>query len=197
MRRVSPRDQRDFLIEAVRADADAEAILSRAGALDMPDWALAAGAVYQNVWNALTNRPPGHGVKDYDLAYYDAGDLSFEAEDAVIRRCASAFADLSKPVEVRNQARVHLWFESRFGYAKPPYQSTEDGIANYAAAAHMVGLRREADGSHTLLAPRGLDAVFAMEIAPVSAQAHTADFAKKIQRMRAVWPELRALDPHP
>lgn len=197
MRKIPPRDQREFLIDAVRADPIAEAILARAGGLNLPDWALAAGAVYQNVWNALTHRPPGHGVKDYDLAYHDAGDLSFEAEDAVIRRCASAFADLSKPLEVRNQARVHLWFESRFGYAKPPYQSTEDGVANYAASAHMVGVRREADGAHTLLAPRGLDAVFAMEIAPVSAQAHTADFAKKSKRMRAIWPELKVVDPGP
>ncbi|MGX6648915.1 nucleotidyltransferase family protein [Maricaulaceae bacterium MS644] len=193
MRKIAPCDQRDFLIEAVRADPIAEAILARSGGLNLPDWALAAGAVYQNVWNALTDRPPGHGVKDYDLAYHDATDLSFEAEDAVIQRCASAFADIPKPVEVRNQARVHLWFESRFGYAKPPYQSTKDGIANYAAAAHMVGLRRGADGAHTLLAPRGLDAVFAMEIAPASAQADTADFAKKSQRMRAVWPELRVV----
>jgi hypothetical protein len=195
MRKIPPRDQRDFLIEAVRADAIAEAILARAGALTMPGWALAAGAIYQNVWNALTDRPPGHGVKDYDLAYYDAADLSFEAEDAVIRRCAAAFADLPKPVEVRNQARVHLWFEARFGYAKPPYQSTEHGIANYAAPAHMVALRREADGSHTLLAPRGLDDVFAMEIAPASAQAHTADFVQKSRRMQAVWPELKVADP--
>jgi hypothetical protein len=193
MRKIPPLDQRDFLIEAVRADAIAEAILARAGALTMPGWALTAGAIYQNVWNALTGRPPGHSVKDYDLAYYDAADLSFEAEDAVIRRCAAAFADLPKPVEVRNQARVHLWFEARFGYAKPPYQSTGDAIANYAAPAHMVALRREADGSHTLLAPRGLDDVFAMEIAPASAQAHTADFAQKSRRMQAVWPELRVV----
>lgn len=197
MRKIPPRDQRDFLIAAVRADPVAEAILSRTGGLDLPDWALAAGAVYQNVWNALTDRPPGHGVKDYDLAYHDAGDLSFEAEDAVIQRCASAFADLPKPVEVRNQARVHLWFESRFGYAKPPYQSTKDGIANYASPAHMAGLCREADGAHTLLAPRGLDAMFAMEIAPVSAQAQTADFEEKTQRMRAVWPELTVVGPRP
>ncbi|MGJ3232009.1 MAG: nucleotidyltransferase family protein [Oceanicaulis sp.] len=181
-----------FLIEAVRADPVAEAILSRAGDLHLPDWALAAGAVYQNVWNALTGRPPGYGIKDYDLAYFDAGDLSYEAEDAVIRACAEAFADLSKPVEVRNQARVHLWFEDRFGYPKPPYRSTEDAIANYASPAHMAGLRREADGGHAVLAPRGLDALFAMEMTPSTPDSWTPDFEAKVERLRRLWPDMSA-----
>lgn len=187
---IPTADRAAFLIEAVRADPVAETILKRTGALDLPDWALAAGAVYQNVWNALTGRPPGYGIKDYDLAYHDAYDLSFEAEDTVIARCALAFADLPKPVEVRNQARVHLWFEARFGYPKPPYRSTGDGIANYAAPAHMAGLRREADGSHTLIAPRGLDALFAMEITPAHPDAFTADFVAKTKRLQALWPEV-------
>ncbi|MEQ8404706.1 MAG: nucleotidyltransferase family protein [Oceanicaulis sp.] len=146
-RRIPPPDQPAFLIGSVLADPIAETVLQRAVDLGLPDWALAAGAVYQNVWNALTGRPPGYGIKDYDLAYFDACDLSFEAEDAVIRRCASVFADLPAPVEIRNQARVHLWFEAKFGYAKPAYTSSADAIANYASPAHMAGLRREADGA--------------------------------------------------
>ncbi|MFW6413483.1 MAG: nucleotidyltransferase family protein [Oceanicaulis sp.] len=189
---IPPPDRPAFLIEAVRADPVAEAILHRTGDLGLPDWALAAGAVYQNVWNALTGRPPGYGIKDYDLAYFDAGDLSYEAEDSVIRACTAAFADLPKPVEVRNQARVHLWFETKFGYAKPPYRSTADRIANYASPAHMAGLRREADGGHTLIAPRGLDALFAMEMTPTRPGAWTPDFIDKVDRLRALWPEMTA-----
>lgn len=191
--RTIPRaDRPAFLIDAVRADPIADAVLTRAGALCLSDWALSAGAVYQNVWNALTGRPPGYGIKDYDLAYFDDSDLSFEAEDAVITRCAAAFADLPKPVEVRNQARVHLWFEDRFGYAKSPYRSTADGISNYASPAHMAGLRREADGGHVLLAPRGLEALFAMEMTPAHAEAWTPDFLEKVRRLQALWPEMTA-----
>ncbi len=184
-------EQRAFLIAAVRADPVAGAILERAVSLGAPDWALCAGAVYQNVWNALTGRPPGHGVRDYDLAYCDLADLSWAGEDAVIARARALFADLPAPVEVRNQARVHLWFEARFGEARAPLTSVEAAIAGYAAHAHSVGVRPTSEGTLEVLAPHGLEAVFDLAIAPARRSAHTADFRAKVARMRAIWPELR------
>ena len=88
-------------------------VLTTIRALDLPDWLMMSGAVYQRVLNALTGRPPDYGVRDYDLGYFDASDISEEAEeaeDAVIRRVAAAFDEpLRSAVEVRNQARVHVW----------------------------------------------------------------------------------------
>jgi hypothetical protein len=51
--------------------------------LCLPDWLVFSGAVYQPVLNHLTGRPLDYGIKDYDLAYFDPSDLSYEAEDAV------------------------------------------------------------------------------------------------------------------
>ena len=183
--------QRSFLIEAVLADPLAAAILERSPRLEAPDWALAAGAVYQNVWNALTGRPPGYGVRDYDLAYCDPADPSWDGEDAVITRAAALFADLEKPVEVRNQARVHLWFEAKYGEARTPLTSVEAAIAGYAAHAHSVAVRPGANGALEILAPHGLNAVFDMRIAPARRSAHTQAFRDKVARMRALWPELK------
>ena len=76
---------------------------------------LAAGAVFQTVWNGLTGRDPAAGIQDYDVVYFDDGDLSWDAEDRVVRRAAEVFAGTGIDVEVRNQARVHLWYENRFG----------------------------------------------------------------------------------
>ena len=100
-------------------------VLSVARRLCLPDWLVFSGAVYQPVLNHLTGRPLDYGIKDYDLGYFDASNLSYEAEDAVIRRVKAAFDEpLRSMVEVRNQARVHLWFEAKFGEAygplKPP-----------------------------------------------------------------------------
>lgn len=99
-------------------------VLETVRSLDLPDCRLVAGAVYQSVWNSLTNRPHDHGVKDWDLAYFDASDLSWEAEDQVIRRVRAAFPESPDRIEVRNQARVHLWFERRFGIPYAPLGST-------------------------------------------------------------------------
>src|SRR6201981_3926412 len=84
--------------------------------LCLPDWLVFSGSVYKPVLNHLTGRPFDYGIKDYDLGYFDDSDLSYEAEDAVIRRVKVAFDEpLRSMVEVRNQARVHLWFEAKFG----------------------------------------------------------------------------------
>ncbi len=86
-------------------------ILSRLPDLKAPDgWAGVRSAVYQTVWNVRTGRAPAYGIKDYDIMYFDP-DPSWEAEDAVIRRGNALFADLGVAIEVRNQGRVHIWYE--------------------------------------------------------------------------------------
>jgi len=35
------------------------------------------------------------------------------------------FAGLPAPVQIRNQARVHLWYGPKFGLPCPPHASTE------------------------------------------------------------------------
>jgi uncharacterized protein len=91
------------------------------GTPPLPDWLVFSGAVYQPVLNHLAGRPLDYGIEDYDLAYFDASDLSYEAEDAVIRRVKAVFDEpLRSVVELRNQARVHLWFEAKFGELYTP-----------------------------------------------------------------------------
>ncbi|WP_223166351.1 nucleotidyltransferase family protein [Nonomuraea sp. SYSU D8015] len=75
-------------------------MLRRARTLDLPGWWVAAGAVVQTIWNHVTGRDPGHGIKDYDLIYHDPSDLSWEAEDVAIRAGREVFGEV--PVEIRN-----------------------------------------------------------------------------------------------
>jgi uncharacterized protein len=113
---ASERELRDRLTNIVLAMPSLMQVLSVARRLCLPDWLVFSGAVYQRVLNHLTGRPVDYGIKDYDLAYFDASDLSYEAEDAIIRRVRAAFDEpLRSMVEVRNQARVHHWFETKFG----------------------------------------------------------------------------------
>jgi hypothetical protein len=71
-------------LDVVLADPTVTAVLERAPALAVEDLWLAAGVLFQAVWNELTGRPPGTGVRDADLFYFDA-DTSWDAEDAAIR----------------------------------------------------------------------------------------------------------------
>ena len=39
-------------------------VLRRAARLDLPGWYVAAGCLYQTVWNVLSGRPAGQGIKE-------------------------------------------------------------------------------------------------------------------------------------
>jgi hypothetical protein len=165
-------------------------VLTVAREIDLPDWLVFSGAVYGPVWNHLTGSPPDHGLADYDLGYFDASDISYEAEDAVIRRVAAAFEPpLRDLVEVRNQARVHLWFEDHFGEPYAPLACAAQALERFAAPAFAVGVRLEGDGRLTLFAPFGLEDVFAMRIRP-NPRRRVAGLPGIIAKARARWPEI-------
>ncbi len=166
------------------------AALERAREMDLPDWWLVSGILYNSVWNHLTGKPSGHGIKDIDLFYFDDSDHSYEAEDAVIKRGEAAFAGLAVPVEIRNQARVHLWFEQRFGAAYPKPTSGKEGVSYFASKTHAVATRLEPDGTLLLHAPFGLNDIFSFNITPNHALDNKATHYGKAERQMKLWPEL-------
>jgi uncharacterized protein len=179
-------------LTAVRRNRVVVEVLVRAEALALPGWYLTAGCLFQTVWNVLDGRDPTWGIRDYDLFYFDPRDLSWEAEDAVIRRAAAAFAGCGGKVEVRNEARVHLWYEDHFGVPCPPYASSEAAIDSFAATACCVGVRRVA-GRPVVYAPYGLADLFGFVLRPNPVLAPRATYEAKAARWRALWPRLTVL----
>jgi uncharacterized protein len=166
-------------------------VMERAVAMDLPGWYVASGCLFQTVWNVITGRPPSAGIKDYDLVYFDALDLSWEAEDEVIKRGAKAFADVPAEVEIRNEARVHLWYAEKFGVPSRPYQSTESAIDTFPARVCCLGVRVEADGRWSAYAPYGLADVFNLVVRPNPViPAPESVYAAKVERWTALWPEV-------
>ncbi len=184
-------EQRAALLSIVRASPALMAAFRTARTLDLPDWWIVAGAIYQQVWNHLTGRPDMHGVKDIDLFYFDP-DTSYEAEDRIIQRAAPLFA-APPPVEIRNQARVHLWYEQHFGTAYAPLGQSRDAIDRFACRTHCIGLRLMADDSFTLYAPFGLDDIFSLRITPNTTRDNRRTHATKAARQKAIWPELEVI----
>jgi hypothetical protein len=189
-------DERSRFLDLVRRNPVNVAILERAPALAVPDWWLAAGALCQTVWNVQAGRNPTAGMGDYDLVYFDDTDLSYEAEDAVIRRARRLFADLAGVVEVRNQARVHLWYEEHFGEPGARFRSSADAIDHFPTTATSVGVARSGRGELVVYAPFGLDDVLAGRVRPNPRSAPRSVYEAKTQRWRTEWPTL-AVEPWP
>jgi hypothetical protein len=156
----------------------------------LPQWRIVAGCLYQTVWNVLADLPRGTGIQDIDVIYYD-DDLSWEAEDTVITHvtsvCRRGLGE-TVPLQVRNQARVHLWYERRFGVPWTPSVSADDSLSRFPAAAGAIGARLEPDGRLDLIAPFGVDDLFAMIMRPNPLCPHLATFDAKVARARAIWP---------
>jgi uncharacterized protein len=187
----NPSDLNARLDALLRGGPRLMQVLTIARELALPDWRVVSGAVYQTVWNSLTGRDPDFGIKDYDLFYFDGSDLSYEAEDVEIKRAAAAYpAELSSKVEVRNQARVHLWFEAHFGEAYAPLSCADEALSRFVAPAFAVGVRLEADGRLDVAAPFGLEDLFAMRLAPNPRRGLAKGWSKVTAGVKARWPEI-------
>lgn len=183
------------LADIVRADPGLMHVLTTVRGLGLNDWRVFSGAVYQSVWNAVTSRPTGYGIRDYDLGYFDP-DTSWEAEDAVIKRVAEAFEPPFRDmVEVRNQARVHLWFEAKFGEPYTPLTGTDGALARFVAPAFAVGVRLEADDTISVAAPFGLEDVFSLTLRPNPNRPLAKGWDKAVANAMARWPELTVIEP--
>ncbi len=180
-----PMTEAEFLDGALANRFNAE-LLVRLRSLRLPGCYLTAGCLFQPLWNRRSGRSADWGVKDYDVFYFD-DDLSWDAEDAVIRQVSDATADLPIVVEVRNQARVHLWYRERFGGDYPQLTSTQDGIDRYLISCTCVGIDV---ASHAVYAPNGLEelAEGVLRMNPINPRPDL--FRQKAKSYQSRWPWL-------
>jgi hypothetical protein len=189
------------LTVAVSCNPTARAVLDAAAQLDLPDWYLGAGAVVQTVWNLLHGEEPDRGIKDYDLVYFEPGDLSVEGEAAVeasIRRRLDELgvdggSDADVELDVHNEAGVHLWYAERFGRSIPPYRSSEHAISTWPTTASSIAVRGDRAGRLSVYAPFGLSDLFAMVVRPNKAIVDRGVYEEKAHRWAARWPQLTVL----
>jgi hypothetical protein len=188
--RVSP----ERFIDDTRANLVNAALLARLPSLGLNQCYLTAGCLFQAAWNRIAGLAADWGVKDYDVFYFDDCDLSWEAEDAVFRRVLEVTADLAVGIEVKNQARVHLWYPQRFNAPYPRLMSSRDGIDRYLVTCTCVGIEVV---TGELYAPNGLADVYGGVLRMNPANCQPAQFLEKAKSYQSRWSWLRivAADP--
>ena len=170
-----------------------QTILERAPGLSLPNWYLGAGCISQTAWNYFSGRDILDNINDADLVYFDDTDLSFEAEDRRIHLGRELFSDVPIHVDLKNQARVYLWYERHFGYSIQPYQSVEEAIRNWPTTATAVAVKYDDKGVFTVYAPYGLNDLFRMIARPNKMQITEEIYMDKVNRWKACWPNLRVI----
>jgi hypothetical protein len=184
-------DTDEFLALALRNPVNA-AIADELLRLALPDAWIVSGCLVQTAWNGLTARAIDYGISDYDVFYFDP-DTSWQAEDTVIRQLQQRLGQLGVTIEVRNQARIHLWYPQKHGLPYPALQCSTQGIDRFLTRNTQVGIRRTNRG-YDVYAPHGFDDIAGMIVRPnPGPNFSAANYAAKASRWKGLWPELTAL----
>lgn len=162
------------------------ATLSRWQRLGLPNAWLVAGCLFQTVWNLQSGRPPTENIKDYDVFYFDATDLTKTGEEHAQQHVEAVLSDLGITVEVANQARVHLWYPKHFGHPYDPLRSSEDGIKRFLVKETCVAVR-----PGELHAPYGLAGLYEGTLTANPLVPHADLLERKVASYRQRWPWLR------
>ena len=184
--------QVEYLQNALNQNPVARTVLRVGVEMDLPNWYFGAGGVAQTVWNLRHGFDPGQGIKDYDLVYFDPDDLSAEAEKQREDEVARRLVDARIVVDVKNEARVHLWYAEQFGRRLQPYGSTEDAIATWPTTASSIGVRHDREG-FVVHAPFGLSDLLGMVARPNKTIVTRDVYEEKVSRWATRWPNLQVM----
>lgn len=157
--------------------------------LDLPDCWLAAGCLAQTVWNARFGFSAEYGISDIDLIYFDSNDLTQQSEEEQAKRIREVFPKLPIWIDVKNEARVHLWYETKFGYSIAPYRSATDAIDTFSTTATAIGMR-PAGRETEIYAPFGLGDLLAGIVRANKKQITREIYEAKMSKWLARWPDL-------
>lgn len=180
------------LLECLCQSETIRTILENNQRIDLPNWYIAGGVIPTVVWNTMASNDPECFVKDVDIVYYDKTDLSGAAEERQRRRFKRRFPDLTRAIDLVNQARVHTWYRDKRRQPIQPYQSVEDAIDKWLSVT-AIGVRRDERGD-ILYAPFGLDDLFSMRVRPNRQIISESYYKEKTARWKKQWPGITVLD---
>ena len=168
MRYKTIEEQNEKFIEIIKQNSDLMNILNYIEELKLPNYYIAAGSVFQTIWNYYDNKPLNSGIKDIDIIYYDSDNLSkdieFDLENKIIEHFKSI--GLNYEFDVHNEARMHLWKKENENKDINQYKNSEDAIDKWIATVHAIGITKE-NNKIKVYAPYGLSDIFSKTIRPI------------------------------
>lgn len=105
--------QLELLEEILMKNKTLKTILEKLETLKLENYYVAAGEINQTVFNYLHGYDFEHEINDYDIVYFDE-DTSYEKEDTIIKKIMNEMGPINAKLDIKNQARVHLWYEKKF-----------------------------------------------------------------------------------
>jgi len=155
----------------------------------LPNAWLGAGVIFQNVWNVIHGFPLNTHVKDIDIFYWDGDDLSWQAENQRIDQLNKLLPNINLSLDVKNIARVHLWYEQRFGIKKLPYKSVQESIATWPVIGACMAVRKH-QSKLEFIAPYGFQDMLSMRVRANKVLVNEDIYRSKALIWQKQWPLL-------
>jgi hypothetical protein len=169
-------------------------VLEAARDCDPPDWLVGAGVIRNIVWDHLHGYTKPTPLADVDVIFFDPRNLSSDRDLEVQSQLVARLPEIAW--EATNQAAVHLWYEDVFGFPVAPFASSAEAVATWPETATSVAVRLLADGSLHIVAPCGLDDLFAMVLRRNPRRVTPEIFRRRLQEKKITqkWPLVNVID---
>ena len=118
--------------------------------------------------------------------------MSYEAENEIINKINDYYSGIRYKFDIKNEARVHLWYEERFGFIIPPFISSESAINTWMSAS-AIGVNY-VDETLSIYAPYGLNDLYGKIIRPDKMLLTREQYESKALKWQNVWSDAQILD---
>ncbi|MFI8685812.1 nucleotidyltransferase family protein [Rossellomorea sp. NPDC077527] len=185
------RGYEDLLGEIVTKSEPINRLLKILRDINLPfEYYVGAGCIANTVWNEISCYPFEYGISDVDIVYYDSGNKTLESEKEIKENLLNLLGDFPFKLDVKNQARVHLWYKEKFGFSIEPYHSLNSAIDTWPTTATALGLRQEKDDTLKIYAPYQLEDLFSMVVRPNKRMITREIYENKANKWQEKWPKL-------
>lgn len=181
-------DQLNTMITILEKNKELMEMLNYISSLNLPNFYIAAGSIFQTIWNYYDDKELNFGIKDIDVIYFNNKDLSVE-RDLEYYNLINKYVKskgFHYEIDVSNEARMHLWeMEHGQGEKVKPYKNSEDAMSKWIATVHAIGITKE-NNKIMVYAPYGLSDIFSKTIRPIK---HDGNSKELYDKKVAGWSE--------
>lgn len=196
MRYKSLVEQNEEFISILKKNTDLIMILDYISELELSNFYIIAGSLFQNVWNYMDNKDFNFKINDIDIIYYDSCNLSRDDEDSLEKKIKMYFENhnLNYQFDIHNEARIHLWKKDNENKKINKCDNCEEIIDCMIATVQAVGITKR-DGEIKVYAPYGLSDIFSKTIRPIKHKGNTKElYEKKVNSWSMRFDNLNIID---
>ena len=175
--------QNEIFIKIIKKNVNLIKVFDFIDTLELPNYYIAAGAIFQTIWNYFDNADLNNNIKDIDVIYYDKSNLDVNKDieicNKIIDFCKKN--NLDYEIDVSNEARMHLWKKEHENKDVLQYKNSEDAINYWIANIHAIGITKIKNKIY-VYAPFGLSDIYSKTIRPIKHEYNSKElYDKKVK----------------